>query len=270
MRPTTLLLGTIAVASATPAFAQDSAPPPAVKLSGGATLTSDYRFRGVTRSDGDPSIQATLDLDTRIGLYAGTSVSEIDGSGRTPAIAGHGDAEVDLYGGYATSFSNGIGVDVGLLYYVFPGRAPGRDTNFFEPYAALRYTLGPVSTKLGATYAWGGQQALGGLDATGGNGANIYVYGDASVGIPRTPVTLKTHLGYSNGSLGSLNPAGSNDDSYYDWSVTAEAVGGPMKVGISYVDTDITNAKTTSADRQGFASKLGRGSTMIGYIGFSF
>ncbi|HEX7693888.1 MAG TPA: TorF family putative porin, partial [Sphingomonas sp.] len=141
----------------------------------------------------------------------------------------------------------------------------GLNTDFFEPYASISYTIGPVSTKLGANYAWGGQS---GLNFTSGNDDNIYGYGEAAVGIPGTPVTVKGHLGYTKGSLGLVN-LNSGDDSYWDWSVNAEAVGGPMKVGVTYLDTDVTDAYVPALGGR-FDQKLGRGSTVLAYIGYSF
>jgi uncharacterized protein (TIGR02001 family) len=285
MRFTPILISALALIAATPALAQEdtapakgdpasapdpngvaaaeTAPTPMLKLTGSTTLISDYRFRGVTQTNGDAALQTTLNLNTRPGFYVGTFISTIDGSGKTPALTGYGDAEVDIYGGFTKTLSNGIGTDVGLLYYYYPGGRDGQNTDFFEPYASISYTIGPVGTKLGAAYAWGGQKGLAGFDVHGGNDDNIYVYGEASAAIPTTPVTLKGHLGYSKGSLGSLNIPDSNDNSYFDWSVTAEAVGGPFKVGVSYVDTDISH-------RFDFDRQLGRGSTVLAYIGTAF
>ena len=264
MRFTNFTLGALALAIAAPAVAQDdTAPTPAIKITGGATLVSDYRFRGTTQTNGDGAVQGTVNLNTAAGFYVGTWASTIDGSGKTPALAGYGDAEVDLYGGFTKTLPNGLGVDVGLLYYFYASARESQNTDFFEPYASLTYTIGPVAAKVGAAYAWGGQKGLDGFDVRGGNDDNLYAYGEASVGIPTTPVTLKGHLGYSKGALGSLNAPGTNDSSYLDWSATAEAVGGPLKVGVSYVDTDISN-------RQRFAQRLGRGSTVLGYVGVSF
>jgi uncharacterized protein (TIGR02001 family) len=259
MRFTTLVLGAFALGTALPAAAQEeTAPTPAVKVTGGATLISDYRFRGTTQTDEDGAVQGTINVNTRAGFYVGTWASTIDGSGKTPALTGYGDEEVDLYGGFTKTLSNGLGVDVGILYYWYASAAKNQNTDFFEPYA-----LGPVAAKVGAAYAWGGQDGLAGFDVRGGNDDNLYVFGEAAVGIPATPVTLKGHLGYSDGALGSLNAPGTGDNTYYDWSVTAEAVGGPIKVGVSYVDTDISN-------RFRFDQRLGRGSTVLGYVGLSF
>lgn len=262
MRFSTLTFGALLLAAATPAFAEDeTAPPKAITVTGGVTLISDYRFRGLTQTNGDPALQATVNINHSSGFYVGTWVSSIDGGldGSTPLLTGYGDAEVDLYAGYTKTFDNGLGVDVGLLYYFYPGGASGFNTDFFEPYGSVSYTIGPVGTKVGFNYAWGGQD---GLNFTPGSDDSIYVYGEASIGIPKTPITLKGHLGVTSGSLGLANFAGA-DDSYTDWSLTAEAVKGHFKAGVSYVDTDVSNFG-------GFAGRLGRGSTVLGYIGFTF
>ena len=259
MRCTTLLLASLMLAGATPALAQDqTAPPPEFKVTGGVTLVSDYRFRGLTQTDGDPALQTTININSKQGFYIGTWMSEIDGSGKTPLLRGYGGAEVDLYGGYTKTFK-GVGVDAGVLYYYYPGGIKGQNTDFFEPYASVSYTLGPVAAKVGGNYAWGGQA---GLDFTPGSDDNLYLYGEASLAVPKTPVTLKGHLGHTKGSLGlaNLDP---NNDKYWDWSVNAEAVGGPFKVGVTYLDTDIT-------EQAGYARNLGRGSTVLGYVGLAF
>ena len=259
MRLSMISLAALALAGAAPAFAQDTDVPPPVKVTGSATLTSDYRFRGLTQSDEDPAAQGTVNVNHESGFYVGAFASTIDGSGDTPLLTGYGDVEIDFYGGFTKTLDNGLGFDIGLLYYFYADADDGLNTDFFEPYAAITYTLGPVSTKLGAAYAWGGQD---GLNFTSGKDDNIYGYFDAGIGIPTTPITLKGHVGYSNGSLALANPL-ITDDEYWDWSVGAEAIGGPFKVGVSYVDTDVTNDFD-------YAQTFGRGSTVLGYVGFSF
>lgn len=276
MRFSTISFGALLLAAATPAMAQDdpaaTAPDPAAaapattsafKVTGGATLTSDYRFRGISQTFGDGAAQGTININHSSGFYVGTWASTIND--RKGPLVGYGSAEVDLYGGYTKTLKSGIGFDVGLLYYYYID-ATLKNTDFFEPYAAVMYTLGPVSTKLGAAYAWGGQS---GLNYTSGNDDNIYVYGEASVGVPKTPITLKGHLGYTNGSLGLVN-ANPKNDHYFDWSATAEAVGGPLKVGVSYVDTSITSKHFPDDFRGEFAQHFRRGWTVLGYVGVSF
>ncbi|WP_375398327.1 TorF family putative porin [uncultured Sphingomonas sp.] len=271
-------LGVIAVAIAAPAMAQEeTAPTPTFTFTGNVTAISDYRFRGLTQTNEDPAVQATVNINHKSGLYAGVWTSTIDGGrdGSTPALTGYGGAEVDLYGGFTRTLKGGLGFDVGLLYYYYPGGVKTLNTDFFEPYASVNYTIGPVNAKVGAAYAWGGQS---GLDFTSGSDDNIYAYGELAAGIPTTPLTLKGHLGYTKGSLGLVNFVGS-DDSYFDWSATAEAAIGHVKVGVSYIDTDISSATGTftKGSRTGsvrrfdrFDQFYGRGSTVLGYVGLTF
>lgn len=204
-----------ALALSTPAFAQEE-PAPAVTVSGGVSLVSDYRFRGVSLSDEDPAIQGTINLNTSSGFYAGTWASSLEED------LGYGSTEVDLYAGYRTEVAPGTTIDAGLLYYAYPN---ADDLNYFEPYASVTTGFGPATAKLGVAYAWS-QDAIGDND-------NIYVYGDVLGGIPDSPVTLRAHLGYSDGSLAY------GEGNYLDWNIGADIVTGPVTFGISYIDTDL-------------------------------
>jgi uncharacterized protein (TIGR02001 family) len=264
------------VAPAAPADDAPAKPASAFTITGGATLTSDYRFRGLTQSNEKIVMQATLGVSHKSGFYVGTWASQIDGGldGSTPALRGYGSAEVDLYGGFTRTLKNGLGFDVGLLYYYYPTGKDGIKTDFFEPYASANYTVGPLNVKAGLNYAWGNQA---GLDFTSGNDDDLYVYGEFTFGVPKTPLSIKGHLGHTSGSLGLVNPTAS--DTYTDWSLTAEVVGGPMKFGVSYVDTNIsevvgdwskgTGDTFTSATTK-FAQFFGRGATVLAYVSIGF
>lgn len=253
-----------------------TAAPKAFTITGAVTVVSDYRFRGLTQSDEKPVPQATININHSSGFYIGTWASAIDGGpdGSTPLLIDYGIAEVDLYAGFTKTFG-GFGVDVGLLYYLYPGGGNNYNTDFFEPYASINYTIGPVNAKVGAAYAWGGQK---GLDFTAGKDDNIYVYGELSGSIPKTPITLKAHLGYSEGPLAIVDIVGGNN--YLDWSLTAEATFAKhFKIGVSYVDTDISEAKgvwfkgsgsTFKSKNSSYAQFYGRGATGLVYISAFF
>lgn len=107
-----------------------------------------------------------------------------------------------------------------------------------------------VNLLAGAAYA-PKQEALGNFSATpqsaGQKEDNLYLWGDAAYAIPETPLKLKAHVGYSNGNPG-LGPNGTSvapTGEYWDWLLGAEAAVGPVTLGVSYVDTDIS--KTESA-----------------------
>src|SRR6185503_19095987 len=147
----------------------------------------------------------------------------------------YGEVELDVYGGWTGMVAEGVTLDVGLLYYVYPtgddAIAPGFDTDYFEPYASVAFTLGPVTGTVGGAYAWE-QDSLGGND-------NLYLYTDWAVGIPTTPITVSAHLGYTDGVLAPPLLAGTADDSGFDWSLGASAtVLGHLAIGVSYVGVE--------------------------------
>ncbi|MCT2399716.1 TorF family putative porin [Novosphingobium mangrovi (ex Huang et al. 2023)] len=219
----TLLAGTALAAS--PALAQDAEVPSDITVSANVSLTSDYRFRGVSLSDGDIAIQGGFDVSHESGFYVGTWASSLDESG------GYGSTELDLYGGWSGDLG-GATVDVGLLYYAYPN-APGAagDYNYWEPYAKVSSTFGPATVTGGIAYAWK-QDSLGGDD-------NLYLYGDVEVGVPNTPITISGHLGYTDGVLAPPLLAGSTDDTGLDWSIGASAtVVGPLSVSLAYVGVE--------------------------------
>lgn len=202
-----------------------------IELSGNVALVSDYRFRGVSFSDGDVALQGGIDLAHSSGLYIGTWGSTI--SGGTP----FGELELDLYAGWSGEVSDGVTFDIGLLYYVYPTEreladALGVDTDYFEPYASVSFGLGPASATLGVAYAWD-QSALGDED-------NFYIYTDFEYGIPDTPITLSAHLGYTDGVFATdVDPVTFNQSGSFDWGLGASwAVTDSLSLGLNYVDTE--------------------------------
>lgn len=230
------------------AHAQDeteSASP--VTVTGSVGLVTDYRFRGVSLSGGDPAVQGGATLTHDSGFYAGAWASSIDDGGTDI----YGDVELDLFGGWSGSVAEGIGLDVGLLYYAYPSNAEGVDAEYFEPYATLSGTLGPVQAKLGVAYAWE-QDSLAGND-------NLYVFTKLSAGIPNTPFTLNAGLGYTDGALAPPLLAGTADDTGFDWTIGASAtVLGNVTLGVAY-----TGVEGPSID--GFTDDA-----IVGSVTFSF
>lgn len=195
------------------------------EISGNVALVSDYRFRGVSFSDGDPALQGGIDLAHSSGFYIGTWGSTISGGGP------YGELELDVYGGWSGDVSDGVTVDVGLLYYIYPTEneladALGVDTDYFEPYASIGTTIGPVGATLGVAYAWD-QDSLGGDD-------NLFIYTDFELGVPNTPITLTAHLGYTDGVF-----ATAADGDSFDWGLGASyAITDSLSLGVNYVDTE--------------------------------
>lgn len=191
-------------------------------ISGEANLLSDFRFRGISRSDEDPAVQGALTLSTGSGFYAG-------GRGTSLRDAGDlGGVQLDLYAGYGADLGLGTSVDLGLMYFLFPDGSG--ETDYFEPYASVSHQLGPVLGTIGAKYA-PEQDAIGGED-------QLYLFGEVEAAIPATPLTLTAQAGHQD--------AGAFGD-YWTWSLGARAAFGPFNAGIRYVDTDLAAVPNADA-----------------------
>ena len=123
----TILSALLAVAVSAPAFAADlkmitkapppPPPPPPWDIAFGASLASDYIFRGITQSNHEASVSAYFEPRFNIHpnwqLYAGIAGSSIS----FPNCAA---AEIDFYGGVRPTFGP-LALDLGLIYYYYPG-----------------------------------------------------------------------------------------------------------------------------------------------------
>lgn len=133
-------------------FAEESSPH---SFSANVTLTSDYVYRGITQTNEDPALQGGFDYAHDSGFYLGVWASslefqsevetEIDvpeGEKKVVDVnPDFGSMEVDVYGGFAGEFQNGVGWDVGALYYLYPDQNEdgGVDYDFLELYGSLSY-----------------------------------------------------------------------------------------------------------------------------------
>ena len=231
---------------------------PAITISGAATITSDYRFRGVSQSDEGLAVQGGITISHESGFYVGTWGSNLAGWG----TFGGTNMELDLIAGYKFGVGEGT-LDTGLVWYMYPSGAD--TTDFAELYAKLSGAVGPVSLTAGVAYA-PKQEALGnafpvGAPADPGDKEdNLYLSGDAAYGISGAPITLKAHIGYSDGNPG-LGPNGTSiapTGTYFDWSLGADiAPISGLTLSISYVDTDISEAEAALI-RPNFATLAGK------------
>jgi uncharacterized protein (TIGR02001 family) len=218
-------------------------------VNGGATVVSDYRFRGISQTDKDFAIQGTVSLSHASGFYATVWGSSID-----DYVAGGSDSELDLIVGFKKTFG-GTTFDVGVLYYYYPGAekiVTDLNTDFFEPYASVSHTFGPVTGKVLVAYA----PKQSALDYGFGKEDGLYVGGDLSAAIPGVPITLTGHVGHSF----SRNYI-TFGEKYTDWSVGASYTTGPLTIGVQYVDTDETLFGSTETISNG---------GIVGSVGVAF
>ncbi|WP_448659645.1 TorF family putative porin [Sphingomonas sp. CJ99] len=250
MRLSHLLLGALALTAATPAFAQDETEVPSeFTVSGSVALVSDYRFRGVSQTDKELAVQGGITVGHESGFYFGAWGSNLAGWG----TFGGSNTELDLIGGFKVPVGDGGTLDTGVVWYMYPGGAD--KTDFAEFYAKLSGTVGPVGLTAGVAYAppqealgtWyinGAAAASGVFTDPGDKSDNAYFSGDMTYAVTDAPVTLKAHIGYSDGNPG-LGPNGTSiapTGTYFDWSLGADVAVAGLTLGVSYIDTDISAA----------------------------
>ncbi len=99
------------------AQARTTAPEPDYTYSFNVGAVTDYRYRGISQSRLKPALQGGADFSHKSGFYVGAWASTIRW---ISDAGGDADVEVDIYGGYKTTFG-AFGFDVGVLRYLYPG-----------------------------------------------------------------------------------------------------------------------------------------------------
>jgi uncharacterized protein (TIGR02001 family) len=134
-----IILALLATSSA--AFAQTAPAAPESTLGYNIGVASEYRYRGLGQSRGEPALQGGVDYAHSNGFYAGawgSTIKWIKDSGAT-----EGSAELDMYGGYKFEAA-GLGFDVGYLRYEYVGNklknvSGFTNANTDEVYGAATY-----------------------------------------------------------------------------------------------------------------------------------
>jgi uncharacterized protein (TIGR02001 family) len=193
---------------------------------GNVALTSNYVWRGISQTAQSYAIQGGFDYAHDSGFYAGTWGSNVNFGNDAPNhLDGDGaHMELDLYGGYKFT-AGGIGWDVGLLQYMYPGSSSDLKYNFLEYYVGGSY--GPFSAKYfyASDYQNPTDKSASYLDL-----AATFDLGQG--------VGLGLHYGMSSGD-GIKDVFG---DTYNDYKVSLTKAVGSFTFGIAYSDTDLDPA----------------------------
>ncbi|WP_380874757.1 hypothetical protein ACFB49_01160 [Sphingomonas sp. DBB INV C78] len=190
-----------------------------------AELMSDDRRRGLSMSDGRPTIAVSADVP----LAGGLSVAAEGTALRDSARHNGADLGLDLAARYRHE-GGGWWLSGGVVGHLFAGGSG--DLDYVELESRGGYRLGPAGLALGASYA-PSQRAIG--------GDNLYLSADLDVGLIGTPFTLSGGIGRSSGDVDNaaraarLRPGGQ----YWDYRLGAEYVRGPIAAGARYTSTSI-------------------------------
>src|SRR4029079_1548237 len=110
------------------AQAPAAAPQSPHTLTGNLGIYSSYRFRGIDQTFGKPALQGGVDYSHASGFYVGNWNSNVSEGAGFPG----GNLEMDFYGGWKHAWGD-LGLDVGAIYYYYPGTNAG-PTIPFSPF----------------------------------------------------------------------------------------------------------------------------------------
>lgn len=105
------------------------------EITGSVTLTSNYIWRGLSQTNNNPALQAELNYQFK-GFYLKFFGSNVDFNDDNAHV------ETDPTIGYAHEFANGMGYNIGITRYIYPG-AKGIDYN--DAYFLVTYKIVYVS-----------------------------------------------------------------------------------------------------------------------------
>ena len=120
-------------------------------ITGNVSFTTNYLFRGITQTNNNPAIQGGLDYVHPLGFYLGVWGSNVDlGIGTS--------MELDYKGGFTKTFFDDFKIDVGALYYSYPGwNDVPKNPGYVETHLGVAYALPvkwPVVPTFGVGWNW--------------------------------------------------------------------------------------------------------------------
>jgi uncharacterized protein (TIGR02001 family) len=188
----------------------------------GTAFTSDYDLRGVSQSNHKPAAQGYFELDYTatdwLKLYTGLWGSSL--------WTGFADAEFDFTGGARLSWGN-FGLDLGLIYYYYPGglnAAAGLfNDSWLEGYAKPSYKVADWLT-IGGVFETAFNNFNNKTSPAGvwvGDAGHYYASGNAVITLPWHPVpdvtlSINPEIGYEWYSSGVTANLGFVSDTYWD------------------------------------------------------
>lgn len=202
-----------ALAAALPAHAQEGSS--AWSVGGEVVAASDYVWRGVSQSAGDPVLQLEGFVEHESGFYVGAFASNVDFGDSEDGI----DYEVNAYVGWAGELGAGTDLDVFVSRVAYPGH---NGSDYDIDYTELEARLG-FATYYHVGAAW--SPDIFNLGARG-----LYYYAGAAWPLGDSGVELGLQAGHYD-----LDAAAG--DSYSDWMVSLARDFGPINASLQYTDT---------------------------------
>lgn len=189
-------------------------------LSANASVTNNYVWRGVSQTQDNSAVSGGIDYASDSGFSFGAWASNVDFDDDT-------SAEVDLYAGYSFKVNDEVSVDVGYLFYGYPG---GEELDFSELYASVSWNILTFGYNVLVDSDWGD-----------GFGDSDYVFADLAFEVA-DGLELAFHYGMSNFDRGG---------DYSDYGVSLSKNGFSLSVSDvdeNAVESDFLVAVSYSVD----------------------
>lgn len=223
------LLGLIAISGiAGVAQAEDN---PWGPVTAGVSLTSDYRFRGVSQSSRDAAVQGWVQYDHASGFFANIWASSIDFKDTADTDS---SVEVDLTAGYNFKIdANTTGVGK-VIYYWYPDSdlpSGASHYEYWELQGEIGHSFGKIATSLNVAYS---------PDNFGETGDAWALTGGASMPVMDSflfftgGLDASAHVGYQWVDVGT-------DYLFYDFGATAKWE--DFAFDVRWVDTDLNRSE---------------------------
>lgn len=201
-------------------------------LTANASVTNNYIWRGLTQTTNEPAVQGGIDYSHDSGFYAGTWVSNVQYESDDVYSYEH-----DLYAGFSFEVGDGVGLDVGYLYYNYDDDA---EFDFGEVYGSV--SMGGFS--FSANFLTNTE-----ADASPGQDFDAFgtYYLSANYAFTlANDVELGFHVGYHDGDFSEAFNGVSGD--YYDYNVTLSKAGFTFMISDTDLDDDGSFATTGARD----------------------
>jgi uncharacterized protein (TIGR02001 family) len=198
-----------------------------VEVSGNVAIASDYAFRGISQTLEKPAVQGGFDVSAPFGLYLGMWGSSVN-FGEDLDSGARAQMELDIYGGIAPSVG-GFDLDLGLLYYAYPGAFSGFDYNFLEVYGGVAREVGAVTAGLTGAFS---------PDYFGASGTGLF--GGVTLGavLPSAPVAVEGSVGRQ--SIEDNDAWGTPNYTVWSVGVSTDLLGSTL--GATVTGTDLSQA----------------------------
>jgi uncharacterized protein (TIGR02001 family) len=119
------------------------------KYSASLKITSNYLYRGYSKSQGHPAIQGNIDYEHRSDFFIGSWLSQVEFGDKS--FNDRANIEANPYAGMSLGLLENWRIEATLAGYLYDGKVYGRTSDYGELYALLHFR-DLVTVRLGDSY----------------------------------------------------------------------------------------------------------------------